>query len=149
MKTTTNAMRISKKRNAGFTLIEMVLVLAIIALLVGGSIQLLSGVGDEAKEIRVRGDFDTLATALQGYEMKARRFPTTQQGLKALVDKPSLAPVPSSWRQQMEKVPRDPWDEEYIFVQPGKMNKGKYDIISKGPDRAEGTEDDIGNWMHK
>ena len=146
---TTRTLSQRTKRNAGFTLIEMVLVLAIIALLVGGSIKLLSGVGDEAKEIKVRADFDAFSAALQGYEMKARRFPNTQQGLQSLVDKPSLPPVPSSWRRQMDSVPKDPWDEPYIYVSPGKNNPGKYDIFSKGPDRTEGTDDDVGNWMFK
>jgi general secretion pathway protein G len=138
------------RRAAGFTLIEMVLVLAIIALLVGGAIQLLGGVGDEAKRVRVKGDIQGVTSALTMYQSKALKYPTTEQGLRALVDRPSSAPVPREWSRMMDEVPLDPWGNEYYYYFPGKRNgASKFDIGSKGPDNIEGTDDDTGNWLQK
>ena len=136
----------SRKPHAGFTLIEMVLVLAIIALLVGGAIGLLGGVRGEGRRIRALGDFSAIDAALSIYESKSLRLPTTAQGLKALVEKPSAAPIPRQWSQQMRKVPLDPWGLEYGYRFPGTKNSDRYDIISAGPDGIFDTPDDIGNW---
>ena len=134
------------KPQAGFTLIEMVLVLAIIALLVGGAIGLLGGVRDEGRGVRAMGDFSAIDAALSIYESKSLRLPTTAQGLKALVDQPTIAPIPKNWSQQMRKVPVDPWGVEYSYRFPGTKNADRYDIISAGPDGIFDTTDDIGNW---
>ena len=134
------------KPQAGFTLIEMVLVLAIIALLVGGAIGLLGGVRDEGRRVRAMGDFSAIDAALSIYESKSLRLPTTAQGLKALVDQPTIAPIPKNWSQQMRKVPVDPWGVEYSYRFPGTKNADRYDIISAGPDGIFDTTDDIGNW---
>lgn len=145
MKLTVNTDK-RRKPHAGFTLIEMVLVLAIIALLVGGAIGLLGGVQTHAKEVRVKGDFSAIESALQIYESKSLRLPTTAQGLKALVDKPTVAPIPRNWGRQMDKVPLDPWGLEYGYRFPGVKRVGKFDLISAGPDGIFDTPDDIGNW---
>ncbi len=138
----------SKSRlSAAFTLIEMVLVLAIIALLMGVSIKLLTGVKDQGKLIKARGDMEGISAALSLYESNASRYPTTEQGLQALVTKPSTAPVPRVWREQMKRVPVDPWDEVYRYRNPGKHDPKGYDLFSAGPDRLPDTDDDIGNWM--
>ena len=143
---------VKKKQNrkraheGGFTLIEMVLVLAIIALLVGGAIGLLGGVRQHGREVRAKGDFSAIDAALSIYESKSLRLPTTAQGLKALVVKPTIAPIPRQWSQQMRKVPLDPWGLEYGYRFPGTKNPDRYDIISAGPDGIFDTADDIGNW---
>ena len=131
---------------AGFILIEMVLVLAIIALLVGGAIGVLSGVRGEGQRVRVMGDFRAIESALTIYESRCLRLPTTAQGLQALVTKPSQAPIPKNWGQQMKKVPLDPWGQEYSYRFPGTKNTDRFDLISGGPDGLLDTADDIGNW---
>ncbi len=127
---------------AGFTLLEMVIVLGIIAVLLGGSIALIGGVGDSAKIQQVRADFTSIGSALRSYKINAGNFPTTQQGLKALVEKPTTTPKPDDWTQVMSKVPMDPWRNPYGYKFPGSKNPAEFEIISKGPDGIEGNEDD-------
>jgi general secretion pathway protein G len=129
----------------GYTLFEIMLVLGIIAVLVGSAIYLLVGNIDVARESRVEADIQAISTQLRVYEMQNLRPPTTQQGLKALVSRPSTEPVPRRWRQLLEKIPLDPWGEEYVYYSPGKKNPKGFDLFSKGPDRQEGGGDDIGN----
>ncbi len=141
--------KIRRRLSGAFTLIEMVLVLAIIALLVGGAIKLLSGVGEEAKRVRVKGDLESVNNALVMYQSKGLQFPSSEQGLKALVDRPNSAPVPREWARMMDEVPLDPWGQEYYYARPGKHNPTKFDIGSMGPDGMRDTEDDVGNWYNK
>ena len=129
----------------GYTLFEIMLVLGIIAVLVGSAIYLLVGNIDVARESRVEADIQAISTQLRVYEMQNLRPPTTQQGLKALVSRPSTEPMPRRWRQLLEKIPLDPWGEEYVYYSPGKKNPKGFDLFSKGPDRQEGGGDDIGN----
>jgi general secretion pathway protein G len=133
---------IRRRVAAGFTLLEMVIVLGIIAVLLGGSIALIGGVGEGAKIQRVKSDFQSLSSALQTYKINAGNFPTTQQGLKALVDKPTSAPKPDDWVRIADKVPTDPWKNEYGYKFPGSKDPSKFELISKGPDGIEGNEDD-------
>jgi general secretion pathway protein G len=141
---------LSRRRASGFTLVEIVLVLAIIALLLGVAVKGLTGVLDTGKDVRARADIDTFGTALITYQSVALRYPTTEQGLKALVDKPSSAPQPRQWRRMMEELKPDPWGNDYYYYFPGKKNGAtKPDIGSRGPDGIEGNEDDVGNWAVK
>lgn len=133
------------RRGAGYTLFEIMLVLGIIAVLVGSAIYLLVGNIDVARESRVEADIQSISTQLRVYEMQNLRPPTTEQGLKALVARPSSEPAPRRWRQLLERVPLDPWGEEYVYYWPGKKNSDGFDLFSKGPDRQEGGGDDIGN----
>jgi general secretion pathway protein G len=133
------------RRDAGYTLFEIMLVLGIIAVLVGSAIYLLVGNIDVARESRVEADIQSISTQLRVYEMQNLRPPTTQQGLQALVTRPGGDPPPRRWRQLLEKVPLDPWGEEYVYYWPGKKNADGFDLFSKGPDRQEGGGDDIGN----
>lgn len=132
-----------RRRSTGFTLLEMVIVLGIIAMILGGAIFAMKGIGDSAKLSQVDADFKTLDTALMSYKLNAGNFPTTQQGLRALVEKPSTTPVPRRWAQVSKKVPLDPWKQEYIYRFPGKKNANEYEIVSKGPDGMENTGDDL------
>lgn len=131
---------------AAFTLIEIVIVLTIISILAAGSIYLIKGNVDVAKETRVEGDISNIATQLQLYEARNLRLPTQDQGLKALVEKPTTEPLPERWTQLLEEMPRDPWGQEYRFRMPPQKSKKKYDLYSIGADGQEDTEDDIGNW---
>jgi len=132
-------------RSAGYTLFEIMLVLGIIAVLVGSAIYLLVGNIDVARESRVEADIQSISTQLRVYEMQNLRPPTTAQGLKALVTRPGGDPPPRRWKQLLERVPLDPWGEEYVYHWPGKKNTKGFDLFSKGPDRTEGGGDDIGN----
>ena len=132
----------------GYTLIEIMLTLAIIAVLLGAGIYYLTGNLDVAKEQRVAADLQTITTQLKTYEMQNLFLPTTEQGLQALVTQPTTEPVPKRWRQLMEKTPEDPWGKPYVYRIPGKHRPSGFDLFSLGPDRVE-SDDDIGNWESK
>lgn len=131
------------RRRAGFTLLEMVIVLGIIAMILGGAIFAMRGIGDAAKLRQVESDFKSFQSALAMYKLNAGSYPTTSQGLNALVEKPSSTPVPRRWVQVMSKVPPDPWDSPYGYRFPGKKRANEFEIISRGPDGLENTADDL------
>lgn len=137
--------RLPRPRHA-FTLIEIVIVLTIISILAAGSIYMLKGNVDVAKETRVDGDLQNIMTQLQLYEARNMRPPTSDQGLKALVEKPTTEPLPEKWTALMEEVPKDPWGQEYKYRYPAQKSKKPYDVWSVGKDGVDGNEDDIGNW---
>jgi general secretion pathway protein G len=132
-----------RRRAAGFSLLEMVIVLGIIAVIAGGAITVLKRVGDGAKRTQVSSDFNSLGASLRMYQTNNGRFPTTAQGLDALVNKPGGTPVPKRWVKLADRVPNDPWGEPYGYKFPGTHDQTTFEIISKGPDMQEGTEDDI------
>ena len=140
-------LRISTARRlrteAGYTLLEIMIVLSIIAVLLGTAISLISGNVDVAKEQRVKSDIQAISMQLRTYEMLNYRKPTTEQGLKALVQMPSSAPKPQQWKKLMESVPLDPWGTEYVYRNPGKFKTDGYDLYSLGPKGEEG-EGNIG-----
>jgi general secretion pathway protein G len=97
------------------------------------------------KSKRVKMEIATLTSALGSYKMDAQVYPTTDQGLEALVHKPVAPPVRGNWRPSMEKVITDPWAREYQYRQPGFHHPDIFDLWSLGPDGIE-SADDIGNW---
>ena len=139
----THSPRRPRRHAAGFTLLEMVIVLGIIAMILGGAIFSMNKIGDSAKLSQVEADFKSFESALSMYKLNGGQFPTTQQGLKALKEKPTTQPLPRRWSPVMTKVPNDPWGAEYIYRYPGKKRANDYEIISKGPDGQEGTDDDL------
>lgn len=124
-----------------YTLFEIMLVLGIIAVLVGSAIFLLVGNVDVAKEQRVDTDLQAIKTQLKVYEMMNYSFPTTEQGLDALVKKPTTEPMPRKWRKLLEAIPLDPWGTPYHYENPGKKNSNGYDLYSFGPDRKQSDDD--------
>lgn len=138
-----NRNRCGRRRRAetGYTLFEIMLVLGIIAVLVGSAIYLLVGNVDTAKEQRVDTDIQAITTQLKMYEMQNYNFPTTEQGLAALVKRPATEPQPRKWRQLMQSVPLDPWGTEYQYVCPGKRDPKGFDLYSLGPDRRPSDDD--------
>ncbi len=131
----------------GFTLMEMLLVLGIIALLVGMGTYMMVNVLGDAEEGKVKADIQTLKASLIRYKTKGGIYPTTEQGLKALVTKPSDGPQPRSYKTLLsEQALYDPWGNLYQYRRPGRNNPEDFDIYSLGPDGKEGTDDDIGNW---
>lgn len=131
------------RRRSGFTLLEMVIVLGIIAMILGGAIFAMKGIGDSAKISQTESDFKSIDTALMSYKLLAGSYPTTQQGLKSLVEKPTASPAPRRWNQTSKKVPLDPWKNEYGYRFPGKKNASEPEIFSKGKDGMENTADDL------
>ncbi|MEI6350155.1 MAG: type II secretion system major pseudopilin GspG [Verrucomicrobiota bacterium] len=138
-------MKSPSQRRAGYTLLEIMLVLGIIAILVSSGIYLLSGNIDVAKETRVDGDLKTISTQLKTYEMSNYALPTTEQGIAALVEPPSAPPEPRRWKKLLEELPTDPWGHPYQYRCPGAKNPTSFDIFSLGPDGIE-SADDLGNW---
>ncbi len=128
---------------SGFTLLEMVIVLGIIALIMGGVMVTLKKIGAVGNITRVEGDFSGIESALMGYKTMAGNFPSKQQGLKALVEKPAGAPRPRRWRQLQTKLQLDPWGNEYLYKFPGSKDSSRPEIISLGDDGIEGTPDDL------
>lgn len=140
--TTAGELRTNSNQN-GFTLIEIVLVLSIIVLLIGAAILQLRDVGEHGKIVRTKADFGTLRTALKMYEMHAGRYPTTEQGLNALVKKPTTGPIPRSYKAPLEKRVYDPWGNPYGYRWPAQNGGSRPDVYSMGPDGIDGTADDI------
>ena len=132
---------------AGFTLVEIMLVVIIIGALAAMIIPRLSGRGEEAKAKVAKSDIDAnLATALKLYELDNGSYPTTAQGLDALRLKPNTNPLPQNWNgPYVEKAPIDPWGRPYIYVSPGE-HRSDYDLSSKGKD-ANSDKDEISNWQ--
>lgn len=136
-------------RKKGFTLIEMMIVVIIIAALAAMIVPRLSGRAEQAKVAVARSDINAnIATALKLYQLDNGNFPTTEQGLNALLTKPATDPVPSNWNgPYLEKSPIDPWGNTYRYKCPGANNKTTYDLYSAGKDGIEGTEDDVNSWQ--
>jgi len=130
---------------SGFTLIEIVLVITIIAVLGAATIYLIKGNVDVAKDARVESDIKNIVTQIKVYEARNLQPPTTEQGLKALVEIPSVEPVPERWTQLLDEIPKDPWNREFRYTYPAKRSKAEFDVFSLGKDGVE-SADDIGNW---
>lgn len=137
-------------QKTAFTLIEILLVVVIIGILVAMVAPNFAGRGEEARISAARADIEAnLTTALGLYELDNGKYPTTEQGLIALLEKPTTSPVPANWNGpylKKKKVPVDPWGTPYKYVSPGDHNPEDFDISSLGPDRVE-SEDDIVNWF--
>lgn len=139
--------RNSHSQFRGYTLMEMLLVLGIIGLLLGLGVYSMTGVLGDADEGKAKADIKNFEANLIRYKTKAGIYPTTEQGLRALVERPSAGPAPRSWKQFLkEPALTDPWSSPYQYRYPGKHNPDGYDIYSFGPDKQEGTDDDVGNW---
>jgi general secretion pathway protein G len=131
----------------GFTLMEMMLVLFIIALILGGGVYLMKNVGQDAEISKAKADVSAWETNLIRYKTRNLFVPTQQQGLEAMVTAPNSDPKPKIWSQLSKpEALMDPWGHKYQYRNPGKHNPASYDVFSLGPDGSEGTADDIGNW---
>ena len=136
----------AKKTQGGFTLLEIMMVVIIIGLLVGSAVKFMGGNIGVAQDVRVKADIQAFSTQLKVYQALNGFLPSTEQGLKALVTQPSSEPRPRQWRQFFDKMPLDPWQNEYNYSAPGTHNPNSFDLFSSGQDRKVGTADDIGNW---
>jgi len=146
MNATFDPSRPLRSQRRGFTLLEIMLVVMIIALLATIAIVNMGGVFDTAGDATARAQIQNLNVALLSYRSKAGNYPTSEQGLKALVVRPTSDPVPRAWTTILDTLPKDPWGKEYIYVTPGQHHPESYDLYSTGPNKKPGDEDDIGNW---
>jgi general secretion pathway protein G len=135
---------------SGFTLIELMAVVVILGLLIGiVGLNVVKRI-DEAKVKSTKIQISQLSSALDAFKMDNGFYPSTEQGLEALITEPSVGRTPKHYTQggylREKKVPNDAWDNPYNFREPGVKNSDTFDLWSNGPDAQEGTEDDIANW---
>ncbi len=143
---TTNRLR--HLASKGFTLIELMVVLVIIGLLAALIVPNVLDRADDARLTAARTDITNVMNSLKLYRLDNQRYPTGEQGLQALVTKPTVSPVPPNWRPYLEKLPNDPWGQPYKYLNPGL--KGEVDVFSLGADGKEGGEGkdaDLGSWQ--
>jgi len=137
-----------RRLSRGFTLIELLVVLVIIGVLGALIVPNVFSSLDDARGTAARTDIKTLVEALKRYKIDNQRFPTSEQGLDALVRKPTTGPTPPNWKQYVDKLPQDPWTRPYQYLNPG-VN-GEIDVFSFGADGqpgGEGKNADIGSWQ--
>jgi general secretion pathway protein G len=135
-------------RDGGFTLIELLVVLVIIGVLGALIVPNLLNRADDARVTAARTDVNALVQALKLYRLDNQRYPTTEQGLEALVRKPTGGPLPANWKPYLDKLPADPWGQPYQYLSPGL--KGDIDVFSYGADGkagGTGTDADVGSWQ--
>lgn len=135
-----------RARQGGFTLLEIMVVVVIIGLLAAVIVPQFMKQVDTASITRAKADIRGIETALNLYRLDNFRYPTTDEGLQALVTNPGETAAPN-WKQQLRKIPVDPWNRPYHYVSPGQH--GDFDLFTYGADGQEGGEDvnaDIGNW---
>ncbi|WON76413.1 type II secretion system major pseudopilin GspG [Serratia sp. UGAL515B_01] len=135
-----------QQHQRGFTLLEIMVVIVILGVLASLVVPNLMGNKDKADHQKVVSDLVALESALDMYKLDNSRYPTTEQGLQALVSKPSAQPEPRNYPQDgyIRRLPQDPWGADYQLLSPGQH--AQIDIFSYGPDGMPDTEDDIGNW---
>ena len=138
-----------KRGQRGFTLLEIMVVVVILGILAALVVPKIISRPDQARVIAAKQDIASLMSALKLYRLDNGRYPTTEQGLQALVVKPTTPPIPSNWKSggYLERLPKDPWGSPYQYLNPGVH--GEIDVFSYGADGApggEGNDADIGSW---
>ncbi|MHC9541735.1 MAG: type II secretion system major pseudopilin GspG [Vulcanimicrobiota bacterium] len=148
------------RKMRGFTFLEIMVVVAILAILAGLIIPRFVGRAEEARKTKGILQMKEIMKSLELYKLDNGKYPTTEQGLLALVEQPTSEPVPKKWKQYMDKVPLDPWKNNFIYICPGadhgrktdtdrEKTEGKYgyfDLICTGPDGVQDSEDDMKSW---
>jgi general secretion pathway protein G len=144
-------MKETSKWDNGFTLIELMVVIVILGILAGLIVPKIMGRPEEARRMKARVQIESIETALKLYKLDNGVYPSTEQGLQALVELPSVGQLPRKWREggylEKGKVPEDPWGNQYVYLSPGLH--GDFDLMSYGSDGepgGEGAEADINNW---
>jgi general secretion pathway protein G len=134
------------KKAQGFTLLEVMVVIVILGILASMVVPNLMGSQERANMQKAVSDVTALETSLSLYKMDNYDYPTTEQGLEALVNQSDIDPEPRRFPEDgyIKRLPKDPWGNEYVLLNPGEQSK--MDVFSVGPDGEAGTEDDIGNW---
>ena len=142
-------MLIGDREQRGFTLLEVMVVVVILGILAALVVPKIISRPDEARIIAAKQDIASLMQAIKLYRLDNQRYPTTEQGLQALLAKPVTAPIPLNWKPggYIERLPKDPWGSPYQYLNPGV--RGEIDVFSYGADGApggEGNDADIGSW---
>ena len=144
-------MKRRKIDDRGFILIELMVVIVILGILAGLIIPRIMGRPDEARQAKARMQIESIETALKLYKLDNGTYPTTEQGLKALVEAPAAGQLAKNWRQggylERGKVPKDPWGNDFVYLSPGVH--GDFDLSSSGADGetgGEGKDKDITSW---
>ncbi|MGE6662622.1 type II secretion system major pseudopilin GspG [Pseudomonas sp. NPDC077408] len=142
-------MMLNERKQGGFTLIEIMVVVVILGILAALVVPQVMNRPDQAKVTVAKGDIKAIGAALDMYKLDNYSYPSTQQGLDALVEKPGGNPQPKNWNRDgyLKRVPKDPWGNEYQYLSPG--TEGAYDLYSYGADGKQGGSElnaDIGNW---
>ena len=142
-------MLIGVRGQRGFTLLEVMVVIVILGILAALVVPKIISRPDEARVIAAKQDIASLMQALKLYRLDNQRYPTTEQGLQALLTKPTASPIPQNWKPggYVERLPKDPWGNPYQYLNPGV--RGEIDVFSYGADGApggEGNDADIGSW---
>ena len=136
------------RRAGGFTLIEIMVVIVILGVLAALVVPRVMSRPDEARAVAARQDLAAVVQALKLYRLDNQRYPSTEQGLQALVTRPATQPVPNNWKQYLDRLPTDPWGKPYQYLNPGLH--GEIDVFSFGADGqagGQGTDADIGSWQ--
>ncbi|MBA1445051.1 MAG: type II secretion system major pseudopilin GspG [Chromatiales bacterium] len=134
-----------KRWVSGFTLIEVMVVVVILSILAAIVVPKIMDRPEQARMTKAKSDIRAIEAALNLYRLDNMMYPSTDQGLEALVSKPAGAPEPKNWKDggYVDRLPKDPWGSHYLFLNPG--SHGAIDIYSTGVD-TQSTEDDVGNW---
>ncbi len=135
----------------GFTLIEVMVVLVILGILATLIVPRIMGRPDEARIIAAKQDINSIGQALKLYRLDNQAYPSTDQGLQALITKPTAPPAPPNWKTggYLDRLPKDPWGNEFKYLNPGVNNPNDVDVFSLGADGApggEGNDADVGSW---
>ncbi len=136
-----------KTGNRGFTLVEVMVVVVILAVLAALIVPRVVGRTDEARAVAAKQDIAAIMQSLKLYRIDNSRYPTNDQGLEALVSRPTQEPVPDNWKSYLDKLPKDPWGRTYRYLNPGVH--GDVDVFSLGADGEPGgseADSDIGSW---
>lgn len=139
--------RVRSRRSGGFTLIEVMVVIVILGVLAALVVPRVMNRPDEARIVAARQDIAAVMQALKLYRLDNQRYPTTEQGLQALVTRPTAGPAAANWKSYLDKMPMDPWGKPYQYLNPGV--KGEIDVFSLGADGqpgGSGVDADIGSW---
>ena len=144
----------ARSKQKGFSLIEIMVVLVIIGLLASLVAPNVLDIADDSRVKKVHADFSTIATVLKLYRLDNYNYPSSEQGLEALVEKPTIDPIPTNWKKSgyLDDLPLDPWGRPYLYLSPAEFGDGDFDIYTLGADGVTGGEDqnaDIGNWQKK
>ena len=138
----------ARRLSAGFTLIELMVVLLIIGVLAALVVPSVLDRADDARVTAAKTDVTNLMQALKLYRLDNQRYPSAEQGLQALLVKPTTSPVPNNWKTYLDQLPKDPWGQAYVYLNPG--IKGEVDVMSYGADGqsgGDGKNADIGSWQ--
>ena len=141
-------LRVQQRLRQGFTLIELMVVLVIIGVLAALIVPNVLERADDARSMAAKTDVNNLMQALKLYKLDNQRYPSAEQGLAALIAKPTVGAVPPNWKPYLDKLPNDPWNNPYQYLNPG--IKGEVDVLSFGADGqagGDGKNADVGSWQ--